>query len=720
VQVASTLNLINALATTDRPAPKLQAADTSLQTFTDSLLAVSHDSSHSASSLKGDEESGQLPASLPERLKETGIGSLAKGSLPPALNCLMTSRPVLATQRKPVQIPLADPASVQLPVPVAKLAASLPSPNALAVQLKRHITRPADTHSNTDQLSQPFNVLQAALILPNPENPMVTSSLVTADSNLYSIANANASPTSSLTPGFAFRAIQDTPQTPAANLVANLASKEIANVVPREIQKVVRTVVQSFNPSTTANEVPGSLPRGARVASQTSLLSAVQSSAPNSLPSQAEAGTPSAAAETVQTSIPVFASTGPQIAAPTAVPAIAHSAVLSATPQTAIPGSAFSAQDAVPVTTSAVATTILPQVPPAAVKTIQPAVASSPRHPEPNPDAQGARNTSSKTDVAPATPSATDPGNPPAVSPDPIGFVTGLNVPNATANQMTALVEPKGGALAIGDTGFSSNVLAKPGAAAGAKRNDVAINTSSDVQVNKQHTIAAPDQPESQDTTSSDDQPQGGAAQPGQGAAPAQMSFANHTVASTDHVAGTNITPQPAATLPVIAHPAKTQESPAPIPAALPQPLPAINTAKLIQSMGQSEMRVNMRTTEFGNISINTSTTRDLISAQISLEHGELARTLATHLPEMQARLGGNQTVDVRIEMNGQATGQTVGTSAGMSENTADQSGGGRQQSGSTGSGNLADGFVDQVPAAFTAAMPPAESRLDTRLDIRA
>ena len=82
-----------------------------------------------------------------------------------------------------------------------------------------------------------------------------------------------------------------------------------------------------------------------------------------------------------------------------------------------------------------------------------------------------------------------------------------------------------------------------------------------------------------------------------------------------------------------------------------------------------------MRSNDFGNISISTSATRDLISAQISVDHGELARTLAAHLPDMQERLGGNQAMDVRIDMNGQAIGHRSGTSSGMSNGSADVQG---------------------------------------------
>jgi hypothetical protein len=131
-------------------------------------------------------------------------------------------------------------------------------------------------------------------------------------------------------------------------------------------------------------------------------------------------------------------------------------------------------------------------------------------------------------------------------------------------------------------------------------------------------------------------------------------------------------------------------------------------------------MRVGMRSNEFGNISINTSATRDLISAQISLDHGELAKTLATHLPEMAARLGGNQAVEVRIDMNGQAAGQGAGTSPGMSENAADQSRGDRQQRGSMGSGNSTNDLVEQGRAVAPAAMPAANTSLNNRLDLRA
>jgi hypothetical protein len=233
---------------------------------------------------------------------------------------------------------------------------------------------------------------------------------------------------------------------------------------------------------------------------------------------------------------------------------------------------------------------------------------------------------------------------------------------------------------------------------------------------------SAGDQSQSQGQGSATQQDQSGTSAAVAAALP--QTFVNHTIAaSVDHPpnAGDIASPLQAAPTPAGAagHAAKAPETAAAAASALPQPAPVINTARLIQSMGQTDMRVGMRSNEFGNISINTSATRDLISAQISLDHSELARTLATHVPEMQARFGGNQAMDVRIDMNGQATGQGMGTSAGMSEGSGDGSRGDRQQRGNSGSSQPSERFV-QGSVAAAAAMPAGEVKLNTRLDIRA
>ena len=344
------------------------------------------------------------------------------------------------------------------------------------------------------------------------------------------------------------------------------------------------------------------------------------------------------------------------------------------------------------------------------LETAPPANVSAPQQADPVP--QTVKNTSPKTDVATASnPKAADPAQPSVPAPDP-------TLPTATVNQVSTLIQPAIATPASPHTTLATTAVAKPASIAATTTKTGPTSTVNDLTNPAQHAQAASNQTGSQETASSDDQTQAGASQQGQSVPPAQMSFINHTAAATiDHAQSTGIATQPAATLATGSHPAKTQDSTTPAPAALPQAAPAINTAKLIQSMGQSEMRVGMRSNEFGNISINTSATRDLISAQISLDHGELAKTLATHLPEIQARLGGSQAVEVRIDMNGQATGQNAGTFAGTPDGSAGQSRGGGQQRSGGGPGNSANDLAEQSRAA---SIPVPESRLDTRLDIRA
>jgi hypothetical protein len=144
-----------------------------------------------------------------------------------------------------------------------------------------------------------------------------------------------------------------------------------------------------------------------------------------------------------------------------------------------------------------------------------------------------------------------------------------------------------------------------------------------------------------------------------------------------------------------------------------------MNTVRLIQALGQSEIRVGMRSSEFGNISISTSVTRDVISGQISVDHGELAKTIAAGLPEMQARLGGNQAVDFKIEMNGAGTAHGAETSSGMPSGSADQSHGGRQQAGNSASGFSPGGFAERHSSVAAVASTTGDDRLNARLDIR-
>jgi hypothetical protein len=215
-----------------------------------------------------------------------------------------------------------------------------------------------------------------------------------------------------------------------------------------------------------------------------------------------------------------------------------------------------------------------------------------------------------------------------------------------------------------------------------------------------------------------------------------QANFASHTAVAATHAQNTanDAAAQTASTLGRAAGHGAGADNAAPASSAATSTQPVVNSAKLTQAMGQSEMRVGMRSNEFGNISINTSTVKDGISAQISVDHSELAKTLAAHLPEMQARLGSSQQMDVRIDMNGERTGHGTGTAAGGS-NGSNGANGANGSNGSGGSGDDARGSRRQTsgnsssqsgsgysggslqPVAATAVT--GDGRYNSRLDVR-
>lgn len=313
-------------------------------------------------------------------------------------------------------------------------------------------------------------------------------------------------------------------------------------------------------------------------------------------------------------------------------------------------------------------------------------------------------------------------------APDDGAAASTLGVPSSTADQLLTLAKSSGGLLAssLGVGAIQNPALGSgPSAAVSSNGKIGAKDAATDPMGLTQHAQSVPDQSakqsNSQDSASSGDQGQGSFASQVQSAAPLQASLGNQSVVAAAHTQ-TGANASPAQVTPTLAGaPALASKLPShtsAAPTALPQAVPVINTAKLVQSMGQSEMRVGMRSTEFGNISISTSSTRDMISAQISLDHGELAKTLAASLPEMQARLGSNQAMDVRIDTNGTGTMNGAGTSSGMSNGSADQSRGGRQQPGDSSSSRTGYGVQEQQFSSGRAAATTGDARINARLDI--
>jgi hypothetical protein len=79
-----------------------------------------------------------------------------------------------------------------------------------------------------------------------------------------------------------------------------------------------------------------------------------------------------------------------------------------------------------------------------------------------------------------------------------------------------------------------------------------------------------------------------------------------------------------------------------------------INSAKLIQTLGESEMHVGMHSAEFGDISIRTSLSQQQMVTQISLDHNDLSQAISAHLSTVQAKLGEEYGLHASIEVSNQ------------------------------------------------------------------
>lgn len=135
----------------------------------------------------------------------------------------------------------------------------------------------------------------------------------------------------------------------------------------------------------------------------------------------------------------------------------------------------------------------------------------------------------------------------------------------------------------------------------------------------------------------------------------------------------------------------------------------AINSARVIQSMSETEMRVGMHSSEFGDISIRAMVSQQQVQAQISVDHNELSNAISAHIPTMQAKFGSDLGLHATIEVN----------QSGMNFS------GERGQSSPRDQRSFAPAVpVDNTPAPMEmgrAAMRAMPSSIDgSRLDIRA
>ena len=137
----------------------------------------------------------------------------------------------------------------------------------------------------------------------------------------------------------------------------------------------------------------------------------------------------------------------------------------------------------------------------------------------------------------------------------------------------------------------------------------------------------------------------------------------------------------------------------------------SVHSAQLIQSINQSEMKLGLQSQEFGDISISTTLNKQSISAQISIDHAELGKALAFHLPAIEEKLSNAYGVQARVAV--QDAGQNAAGGGTHQGETYNRSRGGQSAtySGSSSS-RTPKGFVS--PSAVP--QPVETARLDIRI----
>lgn len=679
-----------------------QISDQSPVSFSDSLLTASKVDTELTAS-KVDSEAGSATNAGPKATRQSkSTSGDAKTSLA-APDTSAIQSPIVsqlpASQQQELAAQQAQLTSVAIPSMELPVTASVASSESTIAQSS--VAALAGNLSSYSQSGR--SLLQSAPI-----------------SSGSTIKGTNDLPAASSTPGEAVNPLSQSALNAVASAAQVASSSAVSNTMPIAVPDAQSNALKNANQSPISSSVPDE-EQSSLSQSELSAVSGVTSSASSNAASDSAQVAASTAvsnglrSSSLKTVLKAFAGAIPSGLTDTAQNTAAH-----VTANTGQSSDLSQVQNAV-------ANAVHIEVPNVASD----AVSNTPLNTDPAPIAHTAQSAPPKGGVAPETSSvsASRASASPA-TPEKTVTATGLNTPASTIDQLVVQNQSAGGTLTasqVGLSGVNSTSVAKSSAVSSVNGKIGSKDTSDEAAKLKQHASSASNQATSQtgsqDATLSTDQSQVSASSQGQGTEAAHGSFASHAVVDSMHAQSATITsPVQTSSAPAsvaAGHAAIAPDRTAPVATAAPQASPVINTAKLIQSAGQSEMRVGMRSNEFGNISISTSATRDSISAQISLDHGELAKTLAAHLPEIQARLGSNQSVDVRIDTSGSRGGLGAGTSGSFSDSSSSDSQGSRQQAGSAASSYSGNGFSDRQFSPAASAVTANDGGLNTRLDIR-
>lgn len=84
-----------------------------------------------------------------------------------------------------------------------------------------------------------------------------------------------------------------------------------------------------------------------------------------------------------------------------------------------------------------------------------------------------------------------------------------------------------------------------------------------------------------------------------------------------------------------------------------------LQSAKLVERLGQAELRVGVQVGDMGGVDIRTSMAHNQLTAEISVEHSELGHMLAANLPSLQNKLSEHQIQTANITFQNQMSGNS-------------------------------------------------------------
>jgi hypothetical protein len=149
---------------------------------------------------------------------------------------------------------------------------------------------------------------------------------------------------------------------------------------------------------------------------------------------------------------------------------------------------------------------------------------------------------------------------------------------------------------------------------------------------------------------------------------------------------------------------AAESQAPAEIASAYPPSL--VHSAKLVERIGEAELRLGIRAGEFGSVDIRTSMVRNQFTAEIAVERGELGRAMTAELHGLQSRLIERGIPEVVVTVQNHVGGQSTASEQHKPRD-------GRQMYSTKGENGQPDGSMTPLVASEATT---ASSRLDIHM----